>query len=67
MTAILNEDPQAISQIAPSTPPALQRFLQRCLEKSPEQRFQSASDLAFALEARIREAPQPVSLRQGHP
>src|ERR1700728_1289916 len=32
-------------------PPGLQRVLHRCLEKSPEQRFQSASDLAFALEA----------------
>lgn len=32
-------------------PPALQRTVHRCLEKSPEQRFQSASDLAFALEA----------------
>src|SRR5579859_1943307 len=51
MTAILNEDPVAISQIAPATPPALQRVVHRCLEKSPEQRFHSASDLAFALEA----------------
>src|ERR1039457_2345150 len=51
MTAILNEDPPSISQIAPSTPPALLRIVHRCLEKNPEQRFQSASDLAFALEA----------------
>ena len=51
MTAILNEDPQPISQAAPSAPPGLQRVVQRCLEKNPEQRFQSASDLAFALEA----------------
>jgi hypothetical protein len=51
MTAILNEDPSGISQIAQSTPPGLQRVVHRCLEKNPEQRFQSASDLAFALEA----------------
>jgi serine/threonine protein kinase/Tol biopolymer transport system component len=51
MTAILNEDPPAISQSAPSAPPGLQRVVQRCIEKNPEQRFQSASDLAFALEA----------------
>lgn len=51
MSSILNEDPPAISQITPSTPPALQRVVQRCLEKNSEQRFQSASDLAFALEA----------------
>jgi eukaryotic-like serine/threonine-protein kinase len=51
MTAILHEDPPAISQIVQNTPPGLQRVLQRCLEKNPDQRFQSASDLAFALDA----------------
>ncbi len=51
MTAILNEDPPSISQITATTPPGLQRVVHRCLEKSPEQRFQSASDMAFALEA----------------
>jgi eukaryotic-like serine/threonine-protein kinase len=51
MAAILNEEPPAISELAPNTPPALVRLVKRCLEKDPEQRFQSASDLAFALEA----------------
>jgi eukaryotic-like serine/threonine-protein kinase len=51
MSSILNEEPQRISQIAPNLPAALQRVVQRCLEKNPEQRFQSASDLGFALEA----------------
>jgi len=51
MTAILNEDPPAVPQLAPNTPPALLRIVHRCLEKNPEQRFQSASDLAFALQA----------------
>src|SRR3974390_964611 len=51
MTAILNEDPPSISQITAAAPPGLQRVVHRCLEKSPEQRFQSSSDLAFALEA----------------
>ena len=51
MTAILNDDPPGISQLVPTTPPGLQRVLHRCLEKNPEQRFHSASDLAFALEA----------------
>jgi len=51
MTAILNEHPPAISQSAPGIPPALLRIVHRCLEKNPEQRFHSASDLAFALEA----------------
>ena len=51
MAAILHEEPPSVSQIAPSIPPALQKVVQRCLEKSSEQRFHSASDLAFALEA----------------
>ena len=51
MTAILNDDPPAISQLVQTIPPGLQRVVHRCLEKNPEQRFHSASDLAFALEA----------------
>jgi serine/threonine protein kinase len=51
MSAILNEEPRTVSQLVPNIPPALQRTIHRCLEKLPEQRFQSASDLAFALEA----------------
>jgi len=51
MSAILNEEPPPVSQIVPDIPPALQKVVRRCLEKSPEQRFHSASDLAFGLEA----------------
>ncbi len=51
ISAILNEEPPSISQFSPDTPPALERLIRRCLEKNPEQRFHSASDLAFALEA----------------
>lgn len=51
VSAILNEEPPPLSPIAPDAPLALERVVRRCLEKNPEQRFQSASDLAFALEA----------------
>jgi serine/threonine protein kinase/Tol biopolymer transport system component len=51
MTAILNEDPPLISQVLPKVPPGMQRVVHRCLEKNPEQRFHSAHDLAFALDA----------------
>jgi hypothetical protein len=34
-----------------AVPPALERVVRRCLEKDPEERFQSARDVAFALEA----------------
>jgi serine/threonine protein kinase/Tol biopolymer transport system component len=50
MAAILHDDPPPLSA-EPSIPAGLQRVLQRGLEKSPERRFHSASDLAFALEA----------------
>jgi len=51
MNAILNEDPPAASEITGTIPPAIERAVHRCLEKSPDRRFQSASDLAFALDA----------------
>jgi hypothetical protein len=60
MTAILNEEPPSISQSAPASPPGLQRVVHRCLEKSPEQRFQSASDMAFALDA-LSDSTVPTS------
>jgi len=51
ISAILHDEPAAISQTVPFMPLGLQRAVDRCLEKNAEQRFQSASDLAFALEA----------------
>jgi len=49
MNAILKEEPEEVSATARSVPPALERIVRRCLEKSPSERFQSARDLAFAL------------------
>ncbi len=51
MSAILNEEPTPLTQLLPNAPPGLERVIQRGLEKNPEQRFQSASDLGFALES----------------
>jgi len=51
MTAILREEPQALNDSGWQGPPGLQRILARCLEKNVERRFQSASDLAFAIES----------------
>ncbi len=59
MNAILKEDPQAASEITRKIPPALQRVVHRCLEKVPDRRFQSASDLAFALDALSDSAVSP--------
>ena len=51
MTAVLKEDPPESSDPGHPVAPALDRIVRRCLEKSPEQRFQSAKDLSFALAA----------------
>src|SRR5207249_1366710 len=50
MSAILKEDPPELPSDS-RVPPALERIVRRCLEKQPKQRFQDASDAAFALEA----------------
>jgi tRNA A-37 threonylcarbamoyl transferase component Bud32/Tol biopolymer transport system component len=50
MSAILKEDPADLSATNRNVSPALERIVQHCLEKNPEQRFHSASDIAFDLE-----------------
>lgn len=51
MNAILKEDPPELSTTKQNISPALERVIRRCLEKSREERFHSARDVAFALEA----------------
>src|SRR4030095_1921564 len=51
MSAILREDPPDLSVTNRNVNPALERVVNHCLEKSPEERFNSAGDLAFAIEA----------------
>jgi serine/threonine protein kinase len=51
MTAILHEDPPELSLSGSPIAPALERTVRHCLEKTPDQRFQSARDLAFDLES----------------
>ena len=51
MTAILSEEPPEISESGARIDPTLDRVVRHCLEKSPASRFQSARDLAFALDS----------------
>lgn len=51
MTAILKEDPPDLTGTRAELSPALDRIVRHCLEKNPVERFQSARDVAFALEA----------------
>jgi Tol biopolymer transport system component/tRNA A-37 threonylcarbamoyl transferase component Bud32 len=50
MSAILKEDPAELNETNRNVSPALERIVQHCLEKNPEARFHSASDIAFDLE-----------------
>src|SRR5215470_3463857 len=66
MSAILKEDPPDLSVTNQSVPPGLERIVRHCLEKNPEQRFHSAHDVAFDLEAlsgisASRVAPSPIA------
>ena len=64
MAAILNEDPPALGGAASPISPTLVRIIDRCLKKSPSARFQTASDLAFALEG-VSDAPTSPALHGG--
>jgi eukaryotic-like serine/threonine-protein kinase len=50
MMAIAKEAPPELPVDARHIPPALERTVDRCLEKNPANRFQSAVDLVFALQ-----------------
>jgi Tol biopolymer transport system component len=68
MTAILRDEPQALNDAGRQGPLELQRIVTRCLEKNVGRRFQSASDLAFAIESlsgtsTAKRVPQPKSRR----
>ena len=51
MAAILKEEPPDLSVTNQAISPGLERIVRHCLEKNPEQRFHSAHDLAFDIEA----------------
>jgi hypothetical protein len=51
MAAIVRDEPPALPREIASATPALAAALRRCVEKSPDERFESARDLAFNLEA----------------
>jgi Tol biopolymer transport system component len=51
MSAILKEEPPEVSSTRHDLPAGLERIVQHCLEKSPDERFQSARDLAFQIDA----------------
>ncbi len=63
MSAILMKEPPELSQVSREIPSGLDRVVRHCLEKNPEQRFHSAHDLAFGLEA-LSDVSAPASAAQ---
>jgi len=59
IAAIMDRTPRSMSDLRPVAPPALERIVNRCIEKVPDARFQSTSDLAFVLES-LSEVPDKV-------
>jgi len=58
--AILKEGPASLSESGTTLPAELERTVGRCLEKSPDMRFQSASDLAYNLRSITTSHAVPV-------
>ena len=67
MHAILKEEPPELSKANREIPRALEHIVSHCLEKAPDQRFQSASDLAFDLEELIDSADSTSESRTALP
>ena len=59
-TAVLREDPASLSRAVPGLSPSLARLIERCLDKQPSGRPESARDLAMFLEA-LGDTPAPAA------
>ncbi|MFY9531261.1 MAG: serine/threonine-protein kinase [Candidatus Acidiferrales bacterium] len=60
-SAILEREPEPLSTVKPVTPPSLERAIQRCLAKDPEERWQAARDLAIELKWIAQNGGQSVA------
>lgn len=69
IASILKEKPRPMSEVITMTPPALERLVNKCLDKEPDRRWQSASDLRDELRWISQSGsqagvPSPVSARR---
>lgn len=67
LAAILRDNPAEPASATRPVPAELAGVIRHCLEKRPEQRFQTARDLTFALKAVLAAAPVPVPLQAHRP
>ncbi len=59
MAAIAQKDPPQVAEPSGRFPTAVERILRHCLEKRPEDRFDTANDLAFAIETAMGTSSGP--------
>jgi pimeloyl-ACP methyl ester carboxylesterase len=67
ISAIMKEEPRPLGEIATMTPANLDLAVRACLAKDPDQRWQSAHDLALALRWRLADGPGAVRVTTGVP
>ena len=67
ISAIMKEDPRPMGEIATMTPANLDLAVRACLAKDPDQRWQSAHDLALALRWKLAEAAGGPRVTTGVP
>ena len=60
MAAIVAAEPPALSSLQPRVPASLERLIRRCLAKDPEDRWQTARDMAAELRWIAEEAPHNI-------
>jgi len=60
-SSILESDPEAISALKPQTPAAFEHVVTTCLQKNPEERYQTAHDIKLELQWIAAEKPAPAT------
>ena len=60
-SAILEKEPESISALKPQVPIALEHVVTTCLQKNPEERYQTAHDIKLELQWIARERPVPAT------
>ncbi len=60
-SSILESDPPSISTVKPQTPPAFEHVVTTCLQKNPEERYQTAHDIRLELQWIAADKSSPVA------
>ncbi|MGC2238540.1 MAG: protein kinase [Pyrinomonadaceae bacterium] len=64
IAAILNHEPPALGKIAPDFPASLINLVEKCLQKEPEKRFQSASGILVELDKSESENYREIAFKR---